>query len=171
VSQVNYKPLVLLSLVLLFVTDVSADSLNAQPGLWKISRSFGTRPGDTVPTFDETRCITPQDLATPDKAFNSNFQFLAFDVAGGAPWMPDDPNRQPCRRIEFSEAVNSVSFKCESGGEYPTRRSGLINFDRPDHYRGHFWIEMENKGPFHPEAPEMTTKGTRVDDCAKSSVH
>jgi hypothetical protein len=164
----NSKIVVVFVLLFVLASGASADSLTAQPGLWKITQSYAASPGHTMPDLGsgKPRCITAHDLVHPDKAFDSPIPVFAIDIAGGPPNLPD-PSKQTCKRTEFTETVNSVTFKYECSGDFSITRSGSIRFESPTHYRGDFFMQVESGADFHPLTPEMKTEGIRVGDCGE----
>lgn len=142
----------------------AADSLNAKPGLWSITENYVRSPGHTMPNFrdPQKRCLSAQDMASPEKALGSGIVMMNFD---GPPTDPDAP-KETCNRTAFQETANTVSFKYECSGQFAMTKQGTINFDSPTHFVAMYNVEVERGSRFQPMLPNMKSEGTWVGECA-----
>jgi len=157
------------SVLLIAVPNASADSLNVQPGQWKITRTYVRGPGRTMPepSGPRTRCITKENLAEPAETFDSSILMIGVGITTGP---PPAPERTTCEYLDVKETANSISFTYRCTGGYAFTREGSVAFDSPTHFHGHYVVQV-TQGGFRPMVPEMTTEGTRIGDCVKTNQH
>jgi hypothetical protein len=94
-------------------------TLNAQPGLWKLSNQSVTG-GKIQPASTSTRCITPQDIPA------HKWMFLLDTAASDT----------TCTRTVFNATSNTIDWRFACSGQAPRTTEGSIRFDTPEHYTG-----------------------------------
>lgn len=132
-------------LVLVGTPSARADGL--QPGLWRIL----THPvidGVAGREQENTRCLTPADVADPEKAFSP----VGHTV------------NSTCRMVEHELTPQRLKWHLQCTGQLDMDLTGDFLFDAPEHYTATITTASSMQG-HRLQAGRMTVEGQRVGEC------
>ncbi|HWF97366.1 MAG TPA: DUF3617 family protein [Xanthobacteraceae bacterium] len=135
----------LVMLVLLSAPFARADGL--QPGLWRIL----THPvidGVAGREQENTRCLTPADVADPEKTFSPVGQTV----------------NSTCEMVEHELTPGRLKWHLQCTGQLDMDLTGEFLFDAPEHYSATVTTAASMMGRLM-QAGRMTVEGQRVGEC------
>jgi Protein of unknown function (DUF3617) len=125
-----------------------AADLNFRPGLWKMTmRTQGA--GGPPQGRTTTKCFTRDQ---------------AKDLASKVP-PSSNANGESCKRTEFKQTSDSLSWKVECTGQATISSEGALRFDSPEHYTGTQTVHMTYGGKTTDSSAQI--QGQRIGDCPK----
>jgi hypothetical protein len=136
---------VLALLVLLTTPSARADGL--QPGLWRVL----TRPvidGVAGREQENTRCLTPADVADPEKAFSPVGRTV----------------NSTCAMVEHELTPQRLKWHLQCTGQLDMDLTGEFLFDAPEHYTATITTASSMQG-HKLQAGRMTVEAQRVGEC------
>jgi hypothetical protein len=139
---------------------VSAQSLLARPGLWKLEATAGSLK---VPM---TQCVDAKDIADPQrvgKVFGHPFHPMT-DHPEPCYHELDEPAQQTCEFRDVKETSDSLTFTYRCKGLFSLTEQGSLKFDSPAHYSGVFTVVAHDEKARHV-VPTISTEGSRMRDC------
>ena len=135
----------LVMLVLLSTPFARAEGL--QPGLWRIL----THPvidGVAGREQENTRCLTPADVADPEKTFSPVGQTV----------------NSTCEMVEHELTPGRLKWHLQCTGQLDMDLTGEFLFDAPEHYSATVTTAASMMGRLM-QAGRMTVEGQRVGEC------
>jgi hypothetical protein len=141
-------------------------SLNAQPGLWKIEATSGYF---RVPM---NQCLTAQDMTDPQrvaKVFGHPFDPMSTHQPDPGYHTLAEQTQQTCEYSDMNTTANSLAFKYQCKGAFSSTEDGSLKFDSPTHYTGAFNFAGDEQMDVRPTWPTISTEGSRVGDCTNST--
>ena len=131
--------------VLLSASFAHADGL--QPGLWRIL----THPvidGAAGREQQNTRCLTPADVADPEKTFSPVGSTV----------------NSTCEMVEHELTPQRLKWHLQCTGQLDMDLTGEFLFDAPEHYSATITTASSMQGR-QLQAGRMTVEGQRVGEC------
>jgi hypothetical protein len=139
------QALALALMVLPSTSSARADSL--QPGLWRIL----TRPvidGVAGREQENTHCLTPSDVADPEKAFSPIGRTV----------------NSTCQMVEHELTPQRLKWHLQCTGQIDMDLTGEFLFDAPAHYTATITTASSMEG-HKLQAGRMTLEAQRVGEC------
>jgi hypothetical protein len=139
------KAVVLAALVPLATPIARADGL--QPGLWRVL----THPvidGVAGRVQENTRCLTPADVADPGKTFSPVGQTV----------------NSTCEMVEHELTPQRLKWHLQCTGQFDMDLTGEFLFETPEHYTA-VVTTAASIGGRQMQAGRMTVEGERVGEC------
>ncbi len=118
-----------------------------QPGLWRIL----THPvidGAAGREQQNTRCLTPADVADPDKTFSPVGSTV----------------NSTCQMVEHELTPGRLKWHLQCTGQLDMDLTGEFLFDTPEHYSATITTASSMQGR-RLQAGRMTVEGQRVGEC------
>src|ERR1700722_2161078 len=150
-----------------FSRPAPAQTLSAQPGLWKIEASSGPL---RVPI---TQCVNAKDMAGPQrvaKVFGHPFNQMSSSRPDPGFHTLAEQVQQTCDYSDVTQSSDSLTFKYHCKGSFTSTEDGSLKFDSPTHYSGVFNFVGDEEMDVRPASPTISTEGSRVGDCTDSTV-
>lgn len=149
---------------IVFVQISSAESLVAQPGLWKIDAIFGA-PG--TPFF---QCVVADDLNDPQKTamvFGHPFHPM---TSGADPRYHTlaQPSYETCGYSDVRQSSDSLVLNYQCKGSFALAEEGSLKFDSPTHYSGVFKLGRDDTAAARMASAGISVEGRRVGECSDS---
>ena len=139
------RAVALVLLVLLCAPFARADGL--QPGLWRVL----SRPvidGVAGREQQNTRCLTPADVADPEKTFSPVGSTV----------------NSTCQMVEHELTPGRLKWHLQCTGQLDMDLTGEFLFDAPEHYSATITTASSMLG-HQLQAGRMTVEGQRVGEC------
>jgi hypothetical protein len=133
--------------LLVLVGTPSARAEGLQPGLWRIL----TRPvidGVAGREQENTRCLTPADVADPEKAFSPVGRTV----------------NSTCQMVEHELTPQRLKWHLQCTGQLDMDLTGEFLFDAPEHYTATITTASSMQG-HRLQAGRMTVEGQKIGEC------
>lgn len=139
-----------------------AQSLGAQPGLWKLEATTGSLK---VPL---TQCVSAEDIMDPHrvgKVFGHPFHPMTDSPEPGYHEL-GEPAQQTCEFRDVKQTADSLTFTYQCKGLFSLTEQGSLKFDSPIHYFGVFTVVAHDEKGVRHVSPTISTEGSRIRDCS-----
>jgi hypothetical protein len=133
--------------LLVLVATASARADGLQPGMWRIL----THPvidGVAGREQENTRCLTPADVADPEKTFSPVGSTV----------------NSTCQMVEHELTAGRLKWHLQCTGQLDMDLTGEFLFDAPEHYSATITTASSMQGR-QLQAGRMTVEGRRVGEC------
>jgi hypothetical protein len=140
-----------------------AESLVAQPGLWKIDAMAGT------PGLPLLQCVVADDLKDPQKiAMVFGHPFHPMKNGADARYHAlEQPSYETCQYSDVKQFSDSLALNYQCKGAFALAEEGSLKFDSPTHYSGVFTVGRDGTAAARSTSPRISVEGSRVGGCSE----